>query len=125
MAQENDFDTFWNLYPRKVAKAHARKMWARLTEPQKFAAIQALPVHVRYWEAAGRDAERIPHPGSWIGGERWEDELDMPQPMKVADAWWASNEGIQRKATELGVFARAGESYQDLKARILAKTRAA
>lgn len=125
MNNNPEFEDFWSIYPRKVAKAHARKMWQRLTSYQKFAAIQALPVHVRYWDVAGRDAERIPHCGSWLGGERWEDELEMPQPQKVADAWWASNEGITNKAQELGIFARSGESYADLKTRILAKTKAA
>lgn len=34
--------------------------------------------------------------------------------------WWASNEGIQRKAAELGVEAKPGESYNDLKQRVSA-----
>jgi hypothetical protein len=115
-----NFDTFWELYPRKVAKAHARKMWARLSEGQRFAAIHAIPIHVRYWLAAGRDHERIPHPGSWISGERWEDELDMPRDQ--CD-WWRSQKGIEAKAAELSVKIRTGESYEDLKTRILAAMR--
>lgn len=35
-----------------------------------------------------------------------------------AAPWWISNEGIQAKAKELGVEARKGESYNDLKARV-------
>lgn len=122
----DDWEKFWALYPRKVAKAHARKMWARLTEAQKFAALESLPLHVRYWNLAGRDAERIPHAGSWIGGERWEDELQMPQPEKQADAWWASQEGIERKARELGMWPpKTGEGWHELKARVLGRLKAA
>ncbi len=121
----DDFeDQFWVQYPRKVAKAHARKMWARLTAEQRFEAITALPVHVRYWKIAGRDAERIPHPGSWIGGERWTDELEMPAPTASND-WMRSAAGVEAKAAQVGVQARPGESHHDLKARILAKERAA
>lgn len=116
----SDFEQFWSAYPRKVAKAHARKMWARLTAEQKFAAIQSLPIHVRYWQAAGRDAEKIPHPGSWIGGERWEDELTMPEAPQAE--WWKTTAGIEAKAKELGMWPpRAGEDWHSLKARILAR----
>jgi hypothetical protein len=118
---EATFEEFWELYPRRVAKAHARKMWSRLGQGDKFKALHALPVHVRYWKAAGREYERIPHPGSWLGGERWEDELEMPEAKSVVDAWWASDEGIQRKALSLGMSPRPGESWPNLKARIIAE----
>lgn len=117
----DDFETIWAIYPRKVAKAHARKMWARLNAEQQFEAMHALPIHVRYWQIAGRDVERIPHLGSWIGGERWEDELETPQKRDVPP-WWSSNEGITAKAREVGIEPRKGESYPDLKARVMAAT---
>ncbi len=116
----DDFEAVWSIYPRKVAKAHARKMWTRLTQEQQFAVMHSLPVHVRYWRAAGRDQERIPHFGSWIGGERWEDELEMPVAKKDAPPWWTSNAGIEAKAQELGVRSRPGETHADLKARVQA-----
>lgn len=122
---DSDFESdFWSIYPRKVAKAHARKMWARLTASQKFAATQSLPMHVRYWAAAGRDAERIPHPGSWLGGERWEDELEMPE-VNVKDEWWKTQAGIAKKAASLGITPKPGEDWMSLKARILARLKAA
>lgn len=121
----DSFEEFWAAYPRKVAKAHARKMWARLTEGQRFAALQSLPVHIHYWRAAGREMERIPHAGSWISGERWEDELEMPQAKDELGEWWKTTAGIQRKALSLGITAKAGEDWHQLKARILAKEKAA
>lgn len=36
----------------------------------------------------------------------------------VKDAWWCSNEGVERKAHELGLQARAGEGWQQFKARV-------
>jgi hypothetical protein len=119
-----DFESFWIIYPRKVAKAHARKMWSRLTESQKFAALAAIPVHVRYWKIAGRDMERIPHCGSWIGGERWEDELEMPEPTSSND-WMKTTSGIEAKAKQVGITPRAGEDWHSLKARILGAMKAA
>lgn len=115
---DEDFETVWAIYPRKVAKAHARKMWARLTDEQRFSVMHSLPIHVRYWKAAGRDIERIPHFGSWIGGERWEDELETPRQPKSND-WMKSASGIEAKARELGICPRAGESHDQLRGRIL------
>ena len=47
-------------------------------------------------------------------------------PLKVKSngegpPWWASNEGIQAKAKEVGITAKPGESWNDLKARISAR----
>lgn len=119
-----DFETVWAVYPRKVAKAHARKMWARLNDEQRFAVMHALPVHVRYWNAAGREMERIPHFGSWISGERWEDELDMPKQGGANNAWMKTASGIEAKAREIGIQPRAGESHDDLRGRIMVRLEA-
>lgn len=46
------------------------------------------------------------------------DELLNPKPAKVRDDWQRTDQGISRKAKELGVRARGGESYNDLKDRV-------
>lgn len=119
------FDAFWEIYPRKVAKKDAARVWARMSSEQRFAATQALPIHIRYWEAAGRTKETTPHPATWLNGERWTDELEMPAPVDAMGEWWKSTAGIQRKAQSVGITAKAGEDWHALKARILAKERAA
>lgn len=118
------FEDFWSIYPRKVCKADAKKAWTRMTPEQQFAAIQALPVHIRYWAVAGRSKEYMPHASTWLHGERWEDELEMPQAEESAQ-WWKTTSGIEAKARAVGVAPRAGEDWHSLKARILAKERAA
>lgn len=119
-----DFEQFWREYPRKEARAHARKMWLRLTSEEKFAALHAIPLHVKFWRISGREPTKVPHAGSWLNpvdGRRWEDELEMPQP-KAADEWWRSKAGIEAKARELDMWPpRAGEDWHSLKARILAR----
>ena len=120
-----DFDTFWMLYPRRVSRKDAQLAWSKLTEAQRFAAIQSLPIHVRYWNAAGTGKEFLPYPATWLRGERWTDELEMPAPMNEMGEWWKTTAGIQRKALSLGMQAKPGEDWHQLKARILAKERAA
>jgi hypothetical protein len=121
----DDFDPWYELYPRKVCRKDAQLAWKKLTPEQRFAALHALPIHVRYWHAAGTSKEFLPYPATWLNGERWTDELDMPSPKDEMGEWWKTTAGIQRKALSLGMQARAGEDWHQLKARILAKERAA
>jgi hypothetical protein len=69
------FVDFWAAYPRRVARLAAQRAWDRLSVTDRAAAMAAVPAHAEYWRAAGREAERIPHPASWLNGRRWEDEL--------------------------------------------------
>lgn len=90
-------------------------------------ALEALPKHIRFWEAEGRASSYVPYPASWIRGERWHDEIEMPHekiPEKVI-AWWASEQGIMDKGRELGVRARGGESMPEYKARVVEAARKA
>ena len=34
------FDEFWSLYPRKIAKANARKAWSKLSAEQQLMAAK-------------------------------------------------------------------------------------
>lgn len=66
------FETFWKFYPRKTDKGGARKAWAKATKKatigtvtagvQRFAADPNLP-----------EPQFIPHPTTWLNGERWND----------------------------------------------------
>ena len=67
------FDDFWALYPRRVARKHAAKMWSRLSDEDAWKALDAIKEWRKVW--ADKDPEYIPHAGSWLNGERWTDEL--------------------------------------------------
>ena len=69
------FDEFWMLYPRKVAKAAARKVWQKLSEEDQLSAAKAIDEHCQYWKAKETALEFIPHASTWLNQERWEDEL--------------------------------------------------
>ncbi len=118
----DDFEAAWRLYPRKVAKHPARLEWAKLDGLDRFTILEALPVHIKYWQLAGYGPEFIPHFRTWLYQRRWEDELAMPEATS-GNAWMKSESGIATKAAQVGVQARPGEGYQELRARILAKER--
>jgi len=116
------FDEFWSLYPRKIAKATARKAWAKLSAEQQLMAAKTIDSHCQYWRAKETPIEFIPHCSSWLNGERWEDCLVIePKKEKQNKEWMFSNEGIDAKARELGIMGNGYDTYASLKAKCMSK----
>ena len=117
------FDEFWSLYPRKVSKRVAQKIWERMPKDEQQAALEALPVHIKYWRLKESDPEFIPHASTWLNQGRWEDELDLtPKEMKKPSLpWYSTDELTFAKCKELGITPYAGESFSQLRARISAQ----
>ena len=72
----SDFDLFYSLYPRKVAKLEAVKAWKQMTRDYEPAEIidglrRCLPSLSR------RERQYIPHPASWLRAGRWMDEVEV------------------------------------------------
>jgi len=72
------FDLFWVLCPKKVGKGYAEKAWEKLNGFEKGLAIEAMGKHAAHWKVTGVKTAFIPHPSSWLGGRRWEDEFEKP-----------------------------------------------
>ncbi len=70
------FGAFWALYPKKVGKGAARRIWARLKPTDALTeAICAAVEHQRtspQWTKDG--GQFIPNPATWLHQERWQDE---------------------------------------------------
>lgn len=74
MTVGQQFDAFWDVYPRKVGKDDARKVWDRkrkqvgaqmiLDGARRLAADPNLP----------EDKTFIPHPATWLARGGWDDE---------------------------------------------------
>lgn len=112
------FLDFWQQYPRKIAKKDAERAWLRLSVEQQSAAMTALPMHCKHWQLRG-DLQFVPHPATWLNGERWEDELpSLEQSAGRQVAWWSTDEATMAKGRELGVSARPGEDMKDYRARL-------
>lgn len=70
------FDSFWKAYPRKTNKGFAKKVFAKMKVTDDLLAkmLKAIEVQKRsVWK--DKDPQYIPHPSTWLNGERWEDEL--------------------------------------------------
>lgn len=74
------FDDFWDVYPRHVSKAMARRAFAnacKVASPSEI--ILGAIRFAEYLKREGTEMKYIPHPSTWLNGERWEDELPEDQ----------------------------------------------
>jgi predicted transcriptional regulator len=58
------FDEFWNLYPKKIAKADALKAWNKATKSKT--ADELLKLTKAYAEGKLPELKYIPYPASWL-----------------------------------------------------------
>ena len=64
---KDDFEKFWNLYPKKVAKADAQKAWNKALKRKT--ADELLKLTKVYSEGKLPDITYIPYPASWLNKE--------------------------------------------------------
>lgn len=86
------FTRFWETYPRKVGKGHAKKAWAKAlkdgADPEE---IIAGAERFRLDPTRSRDPQYIAHPSTWLNGERWKDQPPVQADLIQAPAsggWW-------------------------------------
>ena len=75
-----DFELAWKEFPRKTAKAVARKAWNKLSPDaetvQKI--LNAIAWQKRQPQWTKDDGQYIPHFSTWLNQERWTDEPPTP-----------------------------------------------
>lgn len=69
----SDFDEFWNAYPRKIAKRKVFSIWKRRGLSKylpKMLMFIGKAIKTKQWLDG-----YIPHPTTFLNGDRWEDDL--------------------------------------------------
>ena len=75
-----DFEEFWKLYPKKVAKADALKAWNKAIKTKT--AERLLELTKAYAEGKLPEDKYIPYPASWLNKELYESvELAEAKPL--------------------------------------------
>jgi hypothetical protein len=76
------FDSFYSIYPRKIARAKALKAWKKINpDPDLQARIMAAVEDQKGWPTWTKDGgQYIPYPATWLNDCHWEDEC----PSKTA-----------------------------------------
>lgn len=73
------FSEFWEIYPRKIAKAACEAKWrSKKCEAHADEIIANLKARIA-WEWRGKDLQFIPHPATYLTQERWLDEIATHQ----------------------------------------------
>lgn len=79
---EELFEKFWSAYPRKSAKAEAKKAFSKITADQLESTI--LPdIEKRKKCSQWQDQQYIPYPATYLRNERWNDEIRNDKPKKI------------------------------------------
>ena len=77
MSKEEQFETFWRAYPRRVAKGAARKAFDKAI---KKTTLQAMLEAVQKYERHKPEKIDFKHPATWLNGECWDDEWEVKAP---------------------------------------------
>jgi len=121
---QEQFEQFWKIYPRKVAKADARKAWAQTEKirPDLQTIITAVQAACKtdQWMRSG--GQFIPHASTWLRGERWEDAHEVVLPDVVNEKpWHETASGIEAKGKELGITPDQFETWPQFKQAVMHK----
>jgi len=75
------FDRFWAIYPRKVSKKQAKKAWFKVVTDEALTnkIMQNVSDRVQIGDWSTNRVEFIPHASTYLNGEKWEDEIELPQ----------------------------------------------
>jgi hypothetical protein len=120
-----EFDQFWAIYPRKIAKADARKAWLQTKDvrPDITTVISAITAACRTESWMKQGGVFIPYPATWLRGERWEDELEVVLPGVVNEKpWHETASGIEAKGKELGLDPSQFDHWQAFKVAVMQKS---
>ena len=112
---EQQFEQFWQLYPRKAGKKAAKKAWMDVKPDEALFAIimSAINTAKQYWKHQGISVNHIPHPSTWLDEERWDDEFLPEQLSSKASsqniAYNGQNQGGEQTATIGANYTIGGE----------------
>ena len=74
------FDAFWDAYPRKINKGFSRSVFAKIKPSEETLQKMLSAIDKQKRSDQWKEVKYIPHPSSWLNGERWEDEDSTGKP---------------------------------------------
>ena len=75
-SEDENFELFWSIYPKKRSKGTAKKAFDKALKKTPFDTIMdklALLKNTPEWTK--KDGEYIPYPATWLNAEGWNDEV--------------------------------------------------
>lgn len=91
----NDFEIFWNEYPRKVGKKEAFRAFKKANMPVQvlLSAVREQKQSAMWTKEGGR---YIPNPATWLNQGRWDDKpVKLDTKTKDSDGFYTLNNGVK------------------------------
>ena len=77
---EIEFNDFWNVYPRKIAKGAARKAYEKALKLTSHESLMTgVKNYVAHLEKLKPEKRFVCHASTWLNQERWTDEYEAPK----------------------------------------------
>jgi len=73
-SKHDQFERFWKLYPRKLAKQKCARWWQRNANTEAALILDGMQRWADYWQQSNTETRYIPHPYTWLTQERWYDD---------------------------------------------------
>lgn len=74
-AQSNDFEQFWEAYPKKIGKKAALQAWNKAVDkPPVIDTIKAVEIAKKCEQWTRDNGQFIPNPSTWLNQGRWTDQ---------------------------------------------------
>lgn len=102
MTVDEQFDAFWKVYPRKVGKDDARKVWDRRRKQVGAQTIRNGAIRFAEDPNLPQDRNFIPHPSTWLSRGGWEDE-PLPPPRNGTSAQITRNQAFDDPGATFGM----------------------
>jgi hypothetical protein len=79
---DDGFEAFWVAYPKKKSRSSAERVWRKAAPSPELCQriLDAIAAQRKSPEWLKDDGQFIPYPATWLNGQRWEDELIVPEP---------------------------------------------
>ena len=77
LMSDSDFQEFWFIYPRKIAKQDAIKAFRKVPPAKLSEILKAVEAQKQSKQWLKDNGAFIPHPATWLNGERWNDEVPV------------------------------------------------
>ncbi len=83
----DDFEAWWDAYPRKQGKGKAYEAWCKAITKTSPDNLILAATDYYHWPELPKDPKFIPLPATWLNQERWGDELSKPVAPVDPNAW--------------------------------------
>ena len=89
MKNDELFEQFWSVYPRKVGKDKCQKWFKIRKITQEFVDDLVVAINQQKKSEGWKDVQYIPHPYTWLNRGGWNDVLTYKEPIenKITNRW--------------------------------------